>query len=399
MFNRLIIATMFALVSGKSLLAQTVWRAEVLPVELTVGYAVLAIDMNGDGKQDIAITDSKRYLWMENPSWTTHVIHSTPDAANDNVCFAPHDVDGDGRLDFAIGHDWQPGNSDSGGKIGWLKSPNDPKQPWTYFPISEEPTTHRMRWVDWDHDERLELVVAPLKGRGSRPPGFDQTSIRLLAFSPPSDDATKPWSRQVIDESLTVTHNLEVVDLNHDGKQELLTASFEGVTHLELVNKQTQRTRLGSGHKGTAPAIGASEIRVGLLSEKRRYLATIEPWHGDQVVVYTEPTASDASLWTRHVLDEQLKWGHAVACVNLDDDEDQELVIGVRDDLEAAHRCGVRIFDPQDAASGKWSRQLVEPGQVAVEDLTVADFDDDGDQDIVAVGRATRNAVIYWNEN
>jgi hypothetical protein len=30
--------------------------------------------------------------------------------------------------------------------------------------------------------------------------------------------------------------------------------------------------------------------------------------------------------------------------------------------------------------------------------LAVGDFDDDGDIDIVAVGRATHNAVIYWNE-
>ena len=399
MFNHFIFSVALAIASGNYLYAQSSWRAEVLPVELTVGYAVLAIDLNGDGRKDIAITDSKRYLWLENPTWKLHVIHNTPDAPSDNVCFAPHDVDGDGKVDFAIGHDWQPGNSNSGGKIGWLKSPEDPRQPWTYFPIAEEPTTHRMRWIDWDHDGQLDLVVAPLKGRDSQPPGFDQTNIRLLMFSPSRNDFAKPWPMRVIDESLTVTHNLEVVDMNDDGKSELLTASFEGVTHLQPSGTQTQRVRLGAGHEGTAPAMGASEIRLGTLRLKRRYLATIEPWHGNQVVVYTEPQASSDPLWSRHVLDEQLKWGHAVACVNLDDDEDQELIIGVRDDLETAHRCGVRIYDPQDAEKGTWSRMVLQPGQVAVEDLTVADFDGDGDQDIVAVGRATRNAVIYWNEN
>jgi hypothetical protein len=33
-----------------------------------------------------------------------------------------------------------------------------------------------------------------------------------------------------------------------------------------------------------------------------------------------------------------------------------------------------------------------------VEDLATGDFDNDGDVDIVAVGRSTHNAVIYWNE-
>ncbi len=397
MFTRftswLLLAAMMGTACGES-----TWRTEVLPIELGVGYAVITIDINGDGRLDIAIVDSKRFVWLENPTWKTHVMQATPEAANDNVCFAAADVDGDGHVDFAVGHDWQFGNSDSGGKIGWLHSPADPRQPWTYFPLAEEPTTHRMRWVDWDHDGRPELVVAPLKGRGTRQPAFGEAGIRLLAFSPIPGKATEPWPMKVIDDSLHVMHNLDVVDMNHDSKQELLAASFEGVNHLEFDGKEVRKKHLGTGQTGTPPAIGASEIRLGTLREKHFYIATIEPWHGDKVVVYTEPMSSSEGLWTRHVLDEQLKWGHAVACANLDADPEQELVIGVRDNLGVEHRSGVRIYDPQDPSTGKWTRKLIEPGQVAVEDLAVGDLDSDGDQDIVAVGRATHNAVIYWND-
>jgi hypothetical protein len=35
---------------------------------------------------------------------------------------------------------------------------------------------------------------------------------------------------------------------------------------------------------------------------------------------------------------------------------------------------------------------------VAVEDLAAADLDGDGRVDIVAVGRATKNVRVYWNE-
>jgi hypothetical protein len=93
-----------------------------------------------------------------------------------------------------------------------------------------------------------------------------------------------------------------------------------------------------------------------------------------------------------------LKWGHAVAIANLDRDPEQELIIGVRDTLNDTHRSGVRIYDYQPAQAEPWLRKLLEPGQVAVEDLATGDFDQDGDIDIVAVGRATHNAVIYWNE-
>ena len=44
------------------------------------------------------------------------------------------------------------------------------------------------------------------------------------------------------------------------------------------------------------------------------------------------------------------------------------------------------------------SGSCVEDGGVATEDLAVADLDGDGRPDIVAVGRATGNARIYWNE-
>ena len=57
---------------------------------------------------------------------------------------------------------------------------------------------------------------------------------------------------------------------------------------------------------------------------------------------------------------------------------------------------GLRIYDP--TADGKWKRQLVDPGGVAIEDLAVGDLNGDGKNDIVAVGRQTHNIKIYWNE-
>jgi hypothetical protein len=179
--------------------------------------------------------------------------------------------------------------------------------------------------------------------------------------------------------------------------------SFEGVSLLERGDDgRWQRHLIGTGNQETSPNRGASEIKLGRLATGKRYIATIEPWHGHQVVVYTEPedTGPDAyrQMWTRHVLDEQLAWGHAVWCANLDGDDDEELIIGVRDDQSDSHRRGVRIYDPSGDSPADWQRQIVDPGGVAIEDLTAGDLDGDGKADIVAVGRQTRNVKIYWNE-
>ncbi len=43
---------------------------------------------------------------------------------------------------------------------------------------------------------------------------------------------------------------------------------------------------LVAGAKGTHAKRGCSEIHLGQLKGGTRFLATIEPWHGNQVVVY-----------------------------------------------------------------------------------------------------------------
>ncbi len=391
----------FALASASPALAmaEVTLIPQELATKLQVGYAVRVLDINRDGQLDIAIVDSQRVLWLEGPEWREHIIYETPEAKFDNVCFAPHDIDGDGRVDFALGADWQFGNSDSGGTIGWLL--HSEEGPWKYHPLALEPTTHRMNWVTLGGATQPSLIVAPLKGRGSRPPEFDQVGVRLIAFDVPHDPVQETWGRRVLTDQLHVMHNFEACDLDVNGQSEIIAASYEGVTWMRSDGAgQISLQRLATGQEEPAPKRGASEIRAGKLADGRNYLATIEPWHGDKVVVYVAPNDWPQSnqLWPRNVLDEQLAWGHAVACANLDDDADQELIIGVRDDQDAQIRSGLRIYDPMDIASGSWERTLVDPGGVAIEDLAVGDLDSDGDQDIVAVGRATHNVRIYWNQ-
>ena len=106
----------------------------------------------------------------------------------------------------------------------------------------------------------------------------------------------------------------------------------------------------------------------------------------------------------RHVIDDHLRWGHAVWFADLDGDGEDELVIGVRDDPNPKagdtfkERRGVRIYKCTDGKGAKWKRMLLDEGGVAVEDLTAADLNGDGKIDIIAVGRQTKNCRIYWNQ-
>ena len=73
-------------------------------------------------------------------------------------------------------------------------------------------------------------------------------------------------------------------------------------------------------------------------------------------------------------------------------DGGDELIIGVRDNPAKGdaftEQRGVRIYKAQDDRGRKWTRQIIDNGGVAVEDLAADDLDGDGKVDIVAVGRA-----------
>ena len=376
------------------------FKVQEIATDLTVGYAVIVVDVNGDKKPDIVVVDSKRIIWYENPTWKVHTIIAGK-TKPDNVCITAHDIDGDGQIDLVVGADWKPFNTKEGGTLQWLKRGKSLDEEWSVHPIGEEPTVHRVRMADIDG--KPAIVLAPLMGRESTAKAnwMDGRPVRLLAYPIPKDPVAGPWTPKVLCDNLHVMHNFWPIP-NQSGPQQILAATYEGVSMISPGQRGTWKTtHIGAGNQEKPMSNrGASEIKQGILRGKRPYIATIEPWHGNQVVVYTPPD-KPGELWHREVIDDHLRWGHGVWCADLDGDGDEALIIGVRDNPgkgdSFAEKCGVRIYKATDGVGRKWARQIVDDGGVAVEDLTAADLNGDGKIDLIAVGRATKNARIYWN--
>ena len=376
------------------------FKVQEIASDLTVGYAVLVVDINEDKKPDIVVVDSKRIIWYENPTWKVHTILQGK-VPPDNVSLTALDIDGDSHLDLVLGADWKPFNTKSGGTLHWLKRGQTLDEEWSLYPIGNEPTVHRVRNADIDGDGKPEILLAPLMGRDATAKGnwLDGRPVRLLAFPIPKDPIKGPWTPVVLSEELHVMHNF--IPIDRGSQKEILCASYEGVSVVQKSGELWKTTRLGEGNQSNPNSSrGSSEIKQGTLKPRQSYIATIEPWHGNQVVVYTPPSQV-GRLWERQVVDDHLRWGHAVWCADLDGDGEEELIIGVRDNPaktdKFTEKCGVRIYKGSEGGK-KWERTIVEDGGVAVEDLTAADLDGDGKIDLIAVGRATKNARIYWNQ-
>lgn len=400
------------------------FRAQEIDSGLKIGYAVVVADIDGDRRPDIVVADRHQVVWYQNPTWKKRV---TLDGKTkpDNVCIAALDIDGDRLPELVVGAGWRPSDTKNPGTLQWLKRGKSLDDAWTMHAIPcDEPTVHRVRAFDTDGDGRPELVLAPLMGRDATKGKnwLDGRPVRITAYRVPAADPEKPenWKATVLSENLHVVHNFAEA---HDPANGFFAVSYAG---LHRVKKGTDGKwageKIGAGDQSNPKGSrGASEVALGSsllpFGEIKNHMppvtpdavaATIEPWHGNQVVVY-QP-AKDAPLWTRTVIDDHLRWGHAVKFAKLGrrggdlvQPHFDDLVVGVRDDPDPkqgdafAERRGVRIYryDPQ---AKTWDRAIVEAGGVAVEDLAVADLDGDGLPDIVAVGRATGNCRIYWNQ-
>lgn len=375
---------------------------EVNPAAGT-GLAIAAADVNGDGRLDIIGVSAADVYWYANPSWRPRLI--APTIRGSNVCVAPMDLDGDGLPELVLGADWQFTNTESGGSLHLLWRGPDAEGPWNVRELLVEPTLHRIRWSDTDGDGRAELIVAPLKGRGTTPPNFAERGVRLMRLRPPRAPWADPWPIEVIDASLHVLHNVSPHDFDGDGRDELLVASFEGVTAFKLeADGGWSKRALVAGNPEPLPNSGAGEIRVGWVKPGVRALATIEPWHGHQAVVYVPevPPGGLEATWRREVIDDQLAGGHAVAWADFDGDGEDELLVGYREKAGPRELPGLNIynFDWIETPQGPRPRAIkhtLDEGGMATEEAVAADFNGDGRPDVAAFGRATRNIRFYEN--
>lgn len=345
---------------------------------ISIGYGLAVGDVDGDQQPDILLADQSKFVWYRNGDWSRFVMVDQL-TERDNVCLAAYDINGDGQVEVAVGAQWNPGETSdpaTSGSVHYLERPDDPTQQWTPHPLPHDPTVHRMAW--FPTEDGTQLIVLPLHGRDNT--DGQGKGVRVMAYRVP-DDLSDLWDTTVVNQQMHLTHNLEITE-----DRAFLVAGKEGVMRHQF-GRATWTT-------DSFPSLisPAGEVRRGQLAPGRPFIATVEPMHGQQLVVYKGHNYSE-----RLVLSDDLQQGHALACADLLGLGYDQIVVGWREPNREG-KVGIKIYVPVDDQGDGWMHYYLDEDGMACEDLKVADLDRDGDLDIVASGRATKNLKVYWNQ-
>ena len=291
---------------------------QVLATDLAGGYQVIACDVNGDGKPDlIALASGMTDLvWFENPTWERHVMASHLRRMINAACWAraPHSIP-----TVAVAYEFSMNPQESLGIVSLLAASADLREPWKASEIDRLPTSHRLRWASVDSSGDKILVNAPLVDASAHGPDY-RGHVPLVYYRPGE------WKRRLIgDQEEGILHGIFVTDWGHNGRDALLIGSFLGI-HLYQFRPDGEwaRAEIAQGSPKPWPRSGTSDISVGRCGNQR-FLAAIEPWHGNEVVVYR---GASGAPWRREVIDDTLLDAHTIQTADLDGDGCDEIVAG-----------------------------------------------------------------------
>lgn len=181
---------------------------------------VLFVDITGDGKPELVMgSQPERQIgFLEVPppdkcrdKWTFHAISEAGEPGQNGSHHFYHglgtgDINGDGRRDVLIPH-------------GWWEAPMDRRAGlWRFHPWSLSKNNQgnplpaaNLQAIDLDLDGDNDVVMTSAHQYG------------VWWFENPGGDFTNPFKFHLIDESLSQTHALELVDLHGDGVPALVT--------------------------------------------------------------------------------------------------------------------------------------------------------------------------------
>lgn len=374
---------------------------QIIERDLTDGYWIQAVDVDGDGRPDILTSglNDGHVSWYRNPGWSKHAIHdfSRP------VSLDQGDISRSMRRDLVVCHDYARTMFEAtpdDGKISWLQNPGEVGGTWTARFVGQLGSTHRLRLGHFTDPDRMQLLCLPVVGPKSGMAAL-HAPIKVMLYERPDDVlSADSWTGQPVDEtSFRVIHAAQLGNFgapSPPGLDAAVLACEEGLVWFGVDETGSWQSHvLHTGETTQEPVTGykgSGNVAIGRIGADRyAYMAAVEPFHGNTLALYSRDEEHDSIVggtWERRVLDvfgdpNEAGEGpaHHVVCADFDGDGEDELLVALRGPMP--HQ-GVFLYKFSDVRSGVFEKTRLSEASAAR--IAVADFDGDGRLDFATLG-------------
>lgn len=173
-------------------------------------------DIDGDGRNEI-VAGTSWYKFYDG-AWESHKF------ANDYITtvIAVGDIDGDGRPEVVLAEgDACIYGYPEGGKLGWFKPGDDPREPWTEHRIDDRLLDpHSVQLAPLCGSGHLDLVVGEIGKRET----LDTEPPRLFLYE---NDGSGRFTRHVIEQGIG-THHARLADFRGSGRLDVASRPLHG---------------------------------------------------------------------------------------------------------------------------------------------------------------------------